>query len=154
MRETDVYKIMGYLMGLWNTGLGSSRTLKDWVEKSLVAYPGVDLTLEARRAAVWESSRPSRKKKDIRRFLSNWWSRAQQNADRRGDGKGNTVVSIDSMRWLKRADKAPEKTLSRWMKGRGDLTPELVEKFSSYYSVPMPDSVPEVINLYSGRGGE
>ncbi len=152
MRETDVYTIMGYLMGLWDTGLGSPSGLKAWVEKSLVAYPGVDLTAEARRAAVWESARPSRKKKDVRRFLSNWWSRAQTNAEKRGNGRTNTVVSISSMRWLKRADRAPEKKLTRWMKGKGELTPELVEKFSSYYSVPLPASAEEVVSLY--RGGE
>ena len=152
MRETDVYKIMGYLMGLWETGLGSPKTLKGWVEKALVAYPGVDLATEARRAAVWEASRPSRRKKDIRRFLSNWWSRAQTGAEKRGDGRTNTVVSISSMRWLKRADRAPEKNLSRWMKGRGELTPELIEEFSSYYSVPLPSSSEEVVSLY--KGGE
>ena len=152
MRETDVYKISGYLMGLWDVGLGSSKTLSSWVEKALVAYPGVDLIKEARRAAVWEAAMPSRKKKDIRRFLSNWWSRTQESAEKRGEGKTNTVVSISSMRWLKRADRAPERTLSRWMKGKGDLTPELIEKFSSYYSVPLPASAEEVVSLY--RGGE
>jgi len=150
MRETDVYKIMGYLMGLWDVGLGSPKGLKSWVEKALVAYPGVDLMAEARRAAVWEAARPSRKKKDVRRFLSNWWSRTQTDAERRGSGRVNTVVSIDSMRWLRRADRAPEKNLSRWMKGKGELTPRLIEKFSNYYSVPLPTSAEEVVSLYRG----
>jgi hypothetical protein len=145
---SDPHFIAGYMSSVWEVGLGDSSSLPGWVEKAQKAFPGVDLLTEIRRAAMWEAARPSRKKKDIRRFLSNWWSRTQKDLEKRGEG--GVVVSIDSMRWLKRADRAPEKNLSRWLKDKGGLSPELIQKFCSYYGVPLPNSSSSVIEMYEG----
>ena len=148
MDTSDPHFIAGYMSSVWEGGLGDPSSLPGWVEKAQKAFPGVDLLTEIRKAAMWEAARPSRKKKDIRRFLTNWWSRAQKDLEKRGEG--GVVVSIDSMRWLKRADRAPEKTLSRWLKGKGALSPELIQKFCSYYGVPLPNSSSSVIEMYEG----
>jgi hypothetical protein len=145
----DPHFIAGYMSSVWEVGLGDSSSLPGWVEKAQKAFPSVNLFEEARKAHLWEASRPSRKKKDIRRFLTNWWSKAQTYSEKRGEG-GGVVVSIDSMRWLKRANRAPEKTLSRWLKGKGGLSPELIQKFCSYYGVPLPNSSSSVIEMYEG----
>ena len=146
MDTSDPHFISGYLSSVWEMGLGDLPSLPAWVEKAQKAFPGVDLLVESRKAHLWEAARPSRKKKDIKRFLTNWWSKCQSYAEKRG---GETVVvSIDSMRWLKRADREPEKNLSRWLKGKGALTPSLIEKFSTYYGVPLPEDSPSVVTLY------
>lgn len=150
MDTSDPHFIAGYISSVWKVGLGRSSSLPGWIEKAQVAFPSVDLFEESRKAHLWEASRPSRKKKDIRRFLTNWWSKAQTYSEKRG---GETVVvSIDSMRWLKRADRSPENNLSRWLKDKGELSPELIEKFCSYYGVPLPDDSPAVVSLYKERG--
>jgi uncharacterized protein YdaU (DUF1376 family) len=42
------------------------------------AYPGVQIGTELEKAAAWAASNPTKRKKDWRRFLNNWMSRAQE----------------------------------------------------------------------------
>jgi hypothetical protein len=80
-------QIMEFLESQWSErspGLGNRETLDDWIRLQAEANPGVDLIAEARRAAAWEASNPTRRKRDIRRFLGGWFGRAQ---DRPGNGR-------------------------------------------------------------------
>jgi len=47
-----------------------------WVQ----AYPGVQIGTELEKAAAWAAANPTKRKKDWRRFLNNWMSRAQERA--------------------------------------------------------------------------
>jgi len=53
-----------------------------------VAYPGVDILAEVRKAHAWEAANPKRRKVDRCRFLANWLSRAQ---DRGANGNGTST---------------------------------------------------------------
>ncbi len=48
------------------------------------AYPAVDIDIEIKRAAIWLVDNPSKRKKQLGRFLSGWFSRTQE----RGGTKG------------------------------------------------------------------
>lgn len=48
------------------------------------AFPAVDIRGEIKRAGVWMSGNPTKRKKNVQRFLSNWLSRRQE----RGGGNG------------------------------------------------------------------
>ena len=76
-------EVLDYLLETWPGLLGKLETLPRWLSTSRSAFPGVDLLAEARRAAVWEQSQPSRRKRQIRAFLTRWWGRTQ---DRGGSG--------------------------------------------------------------------
>ena len=67
------------------------RDIGDPVAFALVqaeANPGIDLLAEAKRAYAWETSDPRRKKRQHGRFLSAWFSRAQDQAASNGHGNG------------------------------------------------------------------
>jgi hypothetical protein len=53
-----------------------------WVE----AYPAVDIKGNIKRAGVWLKSNPTKRKKNIRKYLTGWFSRTQE---RGGDKSGN-----------------------------------------------------------------
>ena len=80
-REGD---LLNYLTETWENGkLGK---LDEWIEKVCEAYPDMDLVGEARSARAWETANDKRTKKNIKRFLDNWFRRAwanrrQQNID-------------------------------------------------------------------------
>jgi len=44
------------------------------------AYPAVNIETEIQRAAAWQVANPKNTKKNYRRFLANWFSRAQEKA--------------------------------------------------------------------------
>lgn len=67
-----------FVRSTWPKLTGNSESFEGWLASSAEAYPDVDLLAEARKARAWEQSNPTRKKKQIRRFLGNWWSRAQE----------------------------------------------------------------------------
>ena len=67
-----------FVRSTWPKLTGSPESFEGWLEASAEAYPDVDLLGEARKARAWEQSNPGRKKKQIRRFLGSWWSRAQE----------------------------------------------------------------------------
>ena len=67
-----------FVRGTWPKLTGSPESFDGWLESSAEAFPDVDLLSEARKARAWEQSNPTRKKKQVRRFLGNWWSRAQE----------------------------------------------------------------------------
>ena len=70
--------LLEYLRGTWTAQqLGKAGTLGAWVDSQISANPGVDLLQEARRARGWELSNPRKAKKQVRRYLSNWWTRWQ-----------------------------------------------------------------------------
>lgn len=52
---------------------------QDWA----VAYPALDIDTELFRAAEWIKANPANRKSNWRRFLTNWFSRAQDRAPRR-----------------------------------------------------------------------
>lgn len=61
------------------TGITDGR-LTAWRE----AYPAVNIELEIKRAAIWLTDNPTKRKKQLGRFLSGWFSRTQE----RGGTKG------------------------------------------------------------------
>ena len=48
-----------------------------------VAYPGLDIVAEVKRAHAWEVANPKRRKKDRARFIGNWLQRQQDRGWRR-----------------------------------------------------------------------
>ena len=79
--------LQDFLTQTWGTLLGKAETLPRWVSSSRGAYPGIDLLAEARRAHAWEEANPARRKKQVRAFLSRWWTKAQ---DRGGSRLGTS----------------------------------------------------------------
>ena len=57
------------------------------------AYPAVDITQELSKMADWLISNPEKKKKNYRRFITNWLSRAQERGGSRG-GKQMTASRV------------------------------------------------------------
>ena len=51
-----------------------------------LAYPGVDVVAEVRKAHAWEVSNPQNQKKNRGRFLANWLQRAQDAPRKAGNG--------------------------------------------------------------------
>jgi hypothetical protein len=46
------------------------------------AYPGINLQNETAKAQAWLDSNPKNKKSNLKRFLNNWFNRAQENINR------------------------------------------------------------------------
>lgn len=46
------------------------------------AYPDIDLVAETKKAMAWMMSNPGKRKKDIKAFLNNWFSRAQKDREK------------------------------------------------------------------------
>jgi hypothetical protein len=44
------------------------------------AYPAVNIETEIQRAAAWQVANPQNRKQNYRRFLTNWFARAQEKA--------------------------------------------------------------------------
>ena len=84
--------LLDFLVETWGPLLGKHESLPRWVSSSRGAYPGIDLLGEARRAHAWEESNPSRRKKQIRAFLSRWWTKAQ---DASGGKRTSTTDDSD-----------------------------------------------------------
>jgi len=151
MDTTDPLVISGFMSEHWGRKAGNPASLPTWVRHAQKIFPDVDLLAEIRLAMMWEMERPSREKKNVRMFMSRWFKRAQENAEKKG--RGTVVVSIDSARWLKRNNRKPELKLTRWMDGRGPLTEELIKKYCSYYGVPAPDDIDVVVSIYNVKAG-
>lgn len=62
--------------------LGKMETLIAWLDSARRAFPGIDLQAEAARAKAWEAANPKKRKRNVRRFLNNWWSTAQDDMGR------------------------------------------------------------------------
>ena len=56
---------------------------EDLKEMWELAFPNVDIVYETRKAHAWENSNKGRKKKDHAKFLYNWFTRAENNAERK-----------------------------------------------------------------------
>ena len=151
MDTTDPLVISGFMSEHWGRKAGNPASLPTWVRHAQKIFPDVDLLAEIRLAMMWEMERPSREKKNVRMFMSRWFKRAQESAEKKG--RGTVVVSIDSARWLKRNNRKPELKLTRWMDGRGPLTEELIKKYCSYYGVPAPDDIDVVVSIYNVKAG-
>jgi len=151
MDTTDPLVISGFMSEHWGRKAGNPASLPTWVRHAQKIFPDVDLLAEIRLAMMWEMERPSREKKNVRMFMSRWFKRAQENAEKKG--RGTVVVSIDSARWLKRNNRKPELKLTRWMDSRGPLTEELIKKYCSYYGVPAPDDIDVVVSIYNVKAG-
>lgn len=52
----------------------TDRDIERWAD----AYPGISIDRELRKAAEWVIANPAKKKKNWRRFLVNWFERAQE----------------------------------------------------------------------------
>jgi hypothetical protein len=61
----------------------TGKDMEVWIE----AYPAVDIQGNVSRAGVWLQSNPSKKKKNIRKFLTSWFARTQESG---GDKKPKT----------------------------------------------------------------
>jgi len=55
------------------------------------AYPAVDISTEIRRAAAWMAANPAKKKKQWKRFLMGWLSRAQERGGTKNYGDENPI---------------------------------------------------------------
>ena len=139
-REQELYD---FVLSAWPKRHGDTKTLRGWVGKAFLAYPDVDLLVEARKASLWEAERPSNTKRSIRRFLSNWWSKSQS----KEPGRRARVVSIGAVRWLKKNNKNPDYAFENWVRGR-EVTPESVLEFCSYASTTEPISAEEVVTIF------
>jgi len=64
-------------------------------EKWKKAYPAISLEIELNKASAWLQANPSNKKSNYARFLTNWFSRAQDKAPRKEgrDSSGNKKPS-------------------------------------------------------------
>lgn len=65
-----------YLIDTWGGLVARGKSLEKWVSSQEAAHPQLDLLTEAKKARAWEESQPKRKTA-IRRFLSNWFNRAE-----------------------------------------------------------------------------
>ena len=65
-----------YLMETWGDLIIRGKSLPDWIKAQEDAHPGLDLLAESRKARAWEKSQ-RKSKAAIRRFLSNWFNRAE-----------------------------------------------------------------------------
>ena len=139
-REQELYDFM---MEAWPGRCGDKSTLPRWLGKAQLAFPSVDLVKEAKKAFMWEAARPSRTKKSVRRFLTNWWANSQE----RAAGKPASVVPIEAARWLKRHNKAPDFLFKRWVDKRG-IDNEQIDAFCAYFGVAVPYCYEELIELY------
>lgn len=65
-----------YLIDTWGSLVTRGKSLEKWVMSQEEAHPQLDLLTEAKKARAWEESQPKRKTA-IRRFLANWFNRAE-----------------------------------------------------------------------------
>jgi len=99
------------------------------------AYPAVDITQELSKMADWLLSNPDRKKKNYRRFITNWLSRAQERGGSRG-GKQMTASRVGEHK--EKYDYPPgywekfRELMSAGLSGK-ELTNELKKLFPEYY---------------------
>ena len=59
------------------------------------AYPAVDITQELSKMADWLISNPEKKKKNYRRFITNWLSRTQERGGSRAGKQKSTVEQVE-----------------------------------------------------------
>ena len=133
------------LLTLWPGKLGKADDLAAWFDACSSACPGVDLMAEARKARAWEASNPSKAKTAVRRFLSAWWSRAQDaprpNAPRQQGAWGQPGNTMSD--WTV-GDGAYRGALRQWREDveRGDRAPGVasflahVRRYSSTFPAP------------------
>ena len=85
-RPAPSHPLSVYVLDVWSDRkLGKLDTLDAWAARQQDACPGLDLVAEAKRAAAWEESNPTKRKREIRRFLGSWFGRQQ---DRGGSATG------------------------------------------------------------------
>lgn len=77
-------------------GGGAFPVRRSYLSDLSSAYPSLDVEAEVRRAKLWLDAHPRRQKKNVRRFLQNWMSRAEQ----RG-GRARSSNEFDIRRWLR-----------------------------------------------------
>jgi uncharacterized protein YdaU (DUF1376 family) len=68
--------------------------LKENFEIWRKAYPAIDLETESAKALSWLNANPKNKKSNIKRFLNNWLSRAQERAPRAMQSGPKTMKQI------------------------------------------------------------
>jgi hypothetical protein len=57
---------------------GEVEVRKSWVMELIEAYPAVMVAQEVDRAKLWLEANPTKKKANVRRFLTNWMARTQE----------------------------------------------------------------------------
>ena len=99
------------------------------------AYPAVDITQELSKMADWLISNPEKKKKNYRRFITNWLSRTQE----RGGSRGGKQVRASRVGEHKEKYNYPpgywekfRELMSAGLSGK-ELTSELKKIFPEYY---------------------
>ena len=65
-----------YLIDTWGNLITRGKSLDKWCKSQEDAHPSLDLLTEAKKARAWEESQAKRKTA-VRRFLSNWFNRAE-----------------------------------------------------------------------------
>lgn len=80
-----------------------------------IAYPGIDILAEIRKAHAWEMGNPENRKVNRSRFLTNWLNRAQDNTGgRNAANQRNTGVQPTGTRqYSYRDDHKPDKFAGR-----------------------------------------
>ena len=141
---TDI-ELEEFVVSVWPKRHGDSSALKPWIKKARIAFPDVDLLMEARKAAVWEAEKVSNTKRSAKRFLTNWWGRTQERAGE--DKSACRVVSLSAVRWLSKHNKHPDYLFERWVRRRG-VDEAAVLSFCDYFGIPNPDSAAEVVEVF------
>ena len=92
---------------------------QEYLDKWKDTFPAVDIVQEMKQAALWLATNPKKRKKDVRRFLTNWFSKSQE----RGGGLPSNPVSRGAGRPAARRstpdpddapDPAREAKLKKW----------------------------------------
>jgi hypothetical protein len=138
-------ELESFIVSVWPKRHGKTSELMPWIKKARVAFPDVDLLMEARKAAVWEAEKISNNKKSAKRFLTNWWGRTQQRAI--GETPVARVVSLSAVRWLSKNNKEPDYLFEKWARKRG-VDETSVLSFCNYFDVSRPDSALEVVEVF------
>ena len=64
------------------TGI-TKKDITDWAE----AYPAVNIEITIKAMAQWLISNPSKRKKKVRRFMTNWFARSQEKGGNNANGR-------------------------------------------------------------------
>jgi hypothetical protein len=92
---------------------------------------------------MWEAARPSREKKNARRFLSNWWVRSTKKLPY----EVPKATPLGAVRWLKRNNKEPDYLFESWACGKV-MIPQVVIDFCKYMGADQPESFEDVVSVF------
>ena len=72
----EISELGSYLVETWGDLAERGKPLNEWVDLQTAAHPSMDLVAESKKARAWEMGQ-KRQKTSVRRFLGNWFNRAE-----------------------------------------------------------------------------